>query len=162
MAEEKQLTLKALFERDIRFAIWSGEVEDVGADGASDGSWSQKIRIYTATNCYSIKGHRRSDGHTYLGCIASTRKPRAGEEHTRGNDLPDGPFDEETWRRILAAIVGYELVKIHRTEQKRPTIDELETILATEDGAEQVDFTAGGQVRVRGESDSNRLEKEPA
>lgn len=50
----------------------------------------------------------------YLGCIASSRKPRAGEKHTRGNDLADGPLTEETWRRILADIVSYEMVRVHR------------------------------------------------
>jgi hypothetical protein len=53
-----------------------------------------------------------------LGCGASTRKPRSGEDWTRRNDLPDGPFNEKTWRNILGAIVGYELVKIQNQENK--------------------------------------------
>ncbi len=46
----------------------------------------------------------------YLGCTASTRKPRAGETWTRGNDLPNGPLTEETFNAIIRKIVGYELV----------------------------------------------------
>ena len=48
----------------------------------------------------------------YLGCIVSERKPRAGESWTRGNDLADGDFCEETWLAILRDIVKYEMVKI--------------------------------------------------
>lgn len=49
----------------------------------------------------------------YLGCIASSRKPRAGEEHVRGRDLVDGPLSPETWHSILADIVSYEMVRVH-------------------------------------------------
>ncbi len=77
------------------------------------------IKIYTETNCYRISAfvEKYESGEikkTYLGCIANSRKPRAGEEGTRGNDLPDGPFTRETWQKILAHIVGYELVKVHK------------------------------------------------
>ena len=78
--------------------------------------------MYTDTNVYSINAISRIESgikYTYLGCIASARKPRAGEDHTRGNDLPDGKLNENTWRQILAAIVGYELVDI---KSKKPTI----------------------------------------
>ena len=54
----------------------------------------------------------------YLGCIASSRRWRAGEDWHRGSDLPDGPFTEETWRRVLAAIVSYELVDV--VKESRP------------------------------------------
>lgn len=62
------------------------------------------IRIYTDRNSYQITA---SD--TYLGCIASTRKPRPGEAWTRGSDLPDGNFLEKTFFSILGAILFYEL-----------------------------------------------------
>ena len=51
-----------------------------------------------------------SGWRSYLGCTASTRKPRAGEDWDRGNDLPDGPFNRRTWIKILNGIVKYELV----------------------------------------------------
>ena len=109
----KPEVIEEWFKRDIQWAKWDAEVEVRGA--ISGENFNQfAIRIYTDTNCYLISAHIHKDGHGYLGCIASSRKPRAGEEHTRGNDLPDGPLDENTWRKILYSIVGYELVKIHR------------------------------------------------
>ena len=44
--------------------------------------------------------------------MVQTRKPRAGEDWNRGNDLADGPYSEETWREIVNDIVAYELVKV--------------------------------------------------
>ena len=49
---------------------------------------------------------------TYLGCIASARTVRPGEDWTRGNDLPDGPFSKETFDDIMRAVVAYELVAL--------------------------------------------------
>lgn len=36
-------------------------------------------------------------------------KSKVGEWWTRGNDLPDGKFNELTWNRIVNAIIGYEI-----------------------------------------------------
>ena len=79
------------------------------------------MRLYTDGHSYGISARplkiKKDSGHLddgYLGCIASSRKPRAGEEWSRGNDLADGPFCYETWLKILGDIVGYELVKIQR------------------------------------------------
>lgn len=55
----------------------------------------------------------------YLGCIASSRKPRAGETWTRGSDLHDGDLNKETWYGILADIVSYESVKIHKKHNSK-------------------------------------------
>ena len=68
------------------------------------------IKIATERNTYSISAHKPDDNRRgYLGCIASIRKPRFGEDWTRGNDLHDGPYSEETWNGILSDIVSYEL-----------------------------------------------------
>ena len=85
----------------------------------ADGRMSS-FRIYTDTNCYMITAKERADGG-YLGCTSHTRKPRAGEDWHRGHDLADGKLTAETWRRILADIVSYELVRVHdpREAQKR-------------------------------------------
>ena len=48
----------------------------------------------------------------YLGCVALTRMPLAGETHNRGDDLNDGPYSRETLHGILGDIVGYEMVEI--------------------------------------------------
>lgn len=84
-----------------------------------------RVKLYTDNNCYSIvatldKANQIPGG--YLGCTASSRKPRAGEGWTRGSDLADGDFSQETWNKILGDIVAYELVEIHKTVRK--SIDE--------------------------------------
>jgi len=65
------------------------------------------ITIYTITNTYAFRITK-----TYLGCTASTRMPRAGEDWMRGNDLPDGEFSKETLVKILGAILFYESQKV--------------------------------------------------
>ena len=71
------------------------------------------VRLYTDTNQFTIRAGADERGD-YLGCTASTRKPRAGEDWTRGNDLSDGPLSLDTWHRVLADIVSYEMVKVHK------------------------------------------------
>jgi hypothetical protein len=65
------------------------------------------VKIYTDGHVYSIEA-----SPNYLGCQVATRKPRPGENWTRGNDLADGNFIEETWVRIIKDIVSYELKSI--------------------------------------------------
>lgn len=76
-----------------------------------------KIHLYTNTNCYAITAHERTNDNGYLGCISSTRKPRAGEDWTRGSDLADGSLNETTWHKILADIVSYEMVGIRHPDK---------------------------------------------
>ncbi len=80
-----------------------------------DRGMSVDTYFYTRDNRYSITA-----SETYLGCQVSSRKPRAGEDWTRGNDLPDGKFNEETWNEIKNAIISYELVKIAKKEKQTP------------------------------------------
>lgn len=118
------------YERDLsRYASWEESVEalddgsrspDAVETGLSGPQIERRLRfrIYTDTNYYTIsasEGTEEREG--YLGCQGSSRKPRAGEGWTRGNDLPDGPLTEATWRDILAAIVSYELVRVHRRQE---------------------------------------------
>lgn len=70
------------------------------------------IHIYTDSHYYHIVAIDSANDDGYLGCQASTRKPRAGEDWTRGNDLPDGPFTRDTWEKIKNAIIGYELIEL--------------------------------------------------
>jgi len=74
-----------------------------------------KIRIYTNVNCYTIVAREHKD-RIYLGCVVSSRKPRAGEDWTRGNDLPDGDLSLDTWERIKNGIIRYELIKIAKSK----------------------------------------------
>lgn len=73
-----------------------------------------KCNIYTDNYQYRITAIERGLGNGYLGCTVSTRKPRAGEKHTRGSDLPDGPFTYETWQKIKNGIIAYEIVPLNK------------------------------------------------
>lgn len=103
--------VKEWFERDFHFSQWKRDVEVI-----EDTPERFRFRIYTDNNSYSIIASTRGPDHSYLGCGASTRKPRAGEDWTRGNDLADGKLEESVWRQILADIVSYEMVKVHHRE----------------------------------------------
>lgn len=63
------------------------------------------VQLFTNDNEYQI-----SASATYLGCISTTRKFRAGENWKRGSDLPDGPFSKKTFDSIIKRITGYELI----------------------------------------------------
>ncbi len=74
-----------------------------------------RMRLFTNDNYYSIVAyHPKGEYKGYLGCQAGSRKSRAGEDWSRGNDLADGEFSKETWIEILRDIIGNELVKIQR------------------------------------------------
>ena len=87
------------------------------------------VYFYTKNNRVSlvISPSSSRDGTTYFRCQVSSRKPRAGEDWTRGNDLPDGKFNEDTWIRIKNAIISYELVKIAKRERDYDIEDIAET-----------------------------------
>ena len=70
------------------------------------------FKLATGRNTYTISARLSASDDGYLGCIATSRKARAGENWLRGSDLPDGPLARETWDRILAAILRYEIVPI--------------------------------------------------
>ena len=73
-----------------------------------------QVHIYTEEHNYLISATYPADicPAGYLGCVVVARKARAGEDHHRGNDLSDGPFEESTWNSIVRDIVAYELVKL--------------------------------------------------
>jgi len=77
-------------------------------DGEESWPGGYRIHITLYTNDHQYRISATTDG--YLGCMVDTRKPRAGEMWTRGNDLPDGKFCRKTWDAIIRKIVGYELV----------------------------------------------------
>lgn len=71
------------------------------------------FKLFTDRNKYAISVVPPVDDYLgHLGCVGDSRKPRAGETWTRGNDLPDGPMTRGTFDKIIRAIVGYELVDI--------------------------------------------------
>ena len=88
-----------------------------------------RVVFYTKDHQYHIhavkKGEREKNRFSkehpdrgYLMCSVQTRKPRAGEDWNRGNDLPDGDYSKETWQRIVNAIIAYELVKVVKTPRE--------------------------------------------
>ena len=86
---------------------------------SSPGEWKREFCLYTDQYMYVIVAIDRESDDGYLGCGVSTRKQRAGEDWQRGNDLPDGPFNRDTWNKILNAMINYELIKL--TEYVKPT-----------------------------------------
>ena len=83
-----------------------------------------RLKIFTKDHQYNISAHLPKKNESgadsgYLGCIADTRKPRAGEDWNRGNDLADGEYGEKTWQEIKDDILAYELVKVVRNSPDR-------------------------------------------
>jgi len=94
-------------------------IQNIGVSEPAGDEHEMKVRIYTEANQYEIRGVDRKEDDGYLGCGVKARKARAGEDWTRGNDLPDGPFNRETWNKILNAMINYELVPL--TKYIKPT-----------------------------------------
>jgi len=118
---DKELTLMESFEQWLKELVYPGEVEDFVEEKSRYINLKESAReviLYTDEYEYIISAIERKNGKSYLGCGVLARKTRAGESWARGNDLPDGPFNKETWNRIVYAIVNYELVKL--TPFKKP------------------------------------------
>ena len=64
-----------------------------------------KFVLYTEKHQYIIEAIDRERDEGYISCQVQVRKARAGEDWLRGNDLPDGPFNKDTWDNIINAIV---------------------------------------------------------
>ena len=62
--------------------------------------------MFSEKHMYSI-----SIKPNYMGAIRSCLYKRPMEDWTRGSDLPDGKCTEETFKRILCAILACELVR---------------------------------------------------
>ena len=66
--------------------------------------------LYTNDHRYHVGLHLKDDGSVYMGCMAQARKPRAGENWDRGNDLHDGGFTWDDFVAIMLDIAAYEMV----------------------------------------------------
>ncbi len=97
----------------LRYVLWDPERIE---EGPLVKLWA---KVFTDRYVYRISATANS-----LCSGASARKPRAGETWTRGRDLPDGPFSEETWQEIVLAIVRYELVELEGKPDREETVDE--------------------------------------
>ena len=74
----------------------------------------RKFCFYTQDHQYIILATDRTEDDGYLGCQVQCRKPRPGEDWLRGNDLPDGKFNKNTWDNIVISIVRYEIAKLSK------------------------------------------------
>jgi hypothetical protein len=106
---------------ELTFPAKSEAFIHVVRDYKSQDSHFKEFYIYTETHKYRITAIDRDDDG-YLGCGATVRKRRPGEDWDRGNDLPDGDFTVETWNKIIKGIVNYELIKL--SEHIKPIIYE--------------------------------------
>lgn len=78
---------------------------------------NETFHIYTDRYRYHIMAREAVNlEDSYLGAQVSCRKPRAGEDQHRGNDLPDGKFTRETWENIKNGIIENELILLDITE----------------------------------------------
>ena len=112
--------LKLLFDRHGR---WDDFVQESHTESTDEVRY--RFSIFTSDHEYAISAllpEGSNDG--YLGCVMCNRRPDAGEEHTRGSDLPDGKFSIETWESIRNAIIGFELVKL--APKREPMKDSVE------------------------------------
>lgn len=103
--DEKKTQLQGWLEGVISYGVEPLRRLQFSEHGDGDGRG--KVIFCTETHTYAI-----AFTDTYLGCIASSRKQRPGENWTRGSDLPDGEFSREVFDRIIQAIVAYELVDL--------------------------------------------------
>lgn len=71
-----------------------------------------KVFIYTHCSQYVIYLRKPIKDEGYIGCGVTNRMERPGETWKRGRDLPDGKYNEETFRKIVNAIVAYELKSV--------------------------------------------------
>ena len=122
LSEKNNATLikyEQLIDVAPEFALWLKELVIYGnvdsqvlifLDTKEAGKNRFVCRLFTNDHCYSISGYRPIEGSGgYLGCIASTRKNRVGEDWNRSSDLPDGKYSKKTFDAIVRGIVAYEL-----------------------------------------------------
>jgi hypothetical protein len=111
---DRELTLMEYFDQWLKELVFPGKVENFIEEISGqrdDDEIQREVCFYTKDHCYYINAvERKKDNESYIGCQVSARKERPGEHWIRGNDLPDGPFNKETWNKIVYAIVNYELV----------------------------------------------------
>ncbi len=100
--EEKKAQLREWLEEFVRYGV-----EPLRRLRFSEEDGRGKVVFCTAVHSYHL-----SFTEGYLGCIASCRTQRPGENWTRGSDLPDGKFSREVFDEIMRAIVAYEMVDL--------------------------------------------------
>jgi hypothetical protein len=125
----RELTPMEELDQWLKELVFPGKVEDFIeeiSDSLISVEHSRKLCFYTENHCYFIHAtHRKDHDNSYIGCQVNARKSRPGEDWMRGNDLPNGPFNKQTWNKIIYAIVNYELVKLSPFQKPDNIPDEL-------------------------------------
>ena len=107
-------------------AQWVRLEPDKKSDRGKEGAEGLKLLLYTDRHSYSIVMRPEFNGRkSYLGCVMSNRAPWPGETHTRGGDLADGDFNEETLRRIWSDILSKELHPVIVQPEVWETVEEV-------------------------------------
>lgn len=117
------------FDEWLEDLIYPREVDDFievlydGGEGTEEGfQYTKKIAFYTDRHKYYITAIE-DEQSGYLMCTVETRKPRAGEDWHRGNDLSDGPLTREVLEQIKNSIIAYELEVLSvRIPQRIPEV----------------------------------------
>ena len=80
-----------------------------------------QLKIFTKNYYYTIvaKLPKKEKPYGYLGTYGNCRKPRAGEEWTRGNDLSDGEYSRDTWEAFKNNLIFFELVRVVRNSPNK-------------------------------------------
>ena len=121
MKKEKTSTSTEMRLLRDQFTVWLEELAPWGNikkyiifEADQNPGLDVRVKFYTKNYEYFIRAQEstHSGWKAYLGASYSSRKPRAGENWTRGRDLPDGEFCQETWDKILIRILQNELVAI--------------------------------------------------
>lgn len=122
------------FDEWLEDLVFPGDVGDFievlydGGQSEGDGNFEMKKKVlfYTYNNQYCITAiDKGKQNKGYLGCTVSARKIRAGENWTRGNDLPDGPFNHKTLEQIKNRIIAYELEQLSVKRPQDPIEEEI-------------------------------------
>ena len=110
--------LKTWFQRDVKFAVWDENVVVDETDPAKT-----VVRFYTDTNEYVMTILPQGEETPKFECVARSRKTRAGQEAPRTRPLWRGQprrLNERMWRRLQGAMLGLELVRVHRRDAAAP------------------------------------------
>ena len=94
------------FKDYIRKINWYGANTRVAILKALNEDKEYHLYMFSEKHMYSIVIEPN-----YMGAILSCLYKRPMEDWTRGRDLPDGKCNEETFKRILFAILACEFVR---------------------------------------------------
>jgi len=128
MEPGKEATKMQMLNQWMKELIYPGEpknfFQEISGEG-QPGEVKRRFCFYTEEHIYFIVAIERSANDSYLGCQVQTRKNRAGEDWSRGNDLPDGDLNKKTWDQIVYAIVSYEMVKLSKFQRPDTVPEEI-------------------------------------